>query len=262
MIVVDLDGTILNSNRKVNETTKIYFKMLQNQGYIIVAATGRIYSSVLKATDGADFIDFIISDTGSCIYDKKDAKPIYQNEINKDVAIKILNNYNEKYRYIDICDKNWIYKYSDEIENSSIIQITKDKNYILNSCEKISHITISMQTNEMVLDLYHTLIAELKELNIIIMQDSFSNRKWLEILPNGCSKYNGIKKLANYLKISNDSIICFGDGLNDMDMLEKCGYGVAMKNALDEVKNVAKDITKFDNNNDGVIHYLKEKLSC
>lgn len=260
MIVFDLDGTILNSNRKVNDTTKMYFKMLQNQGYIIVAATGRIYSSALKATDGADFIDFIISDTGSCIYNTKDATPIYQKEINKDVAIEILNNYNEKYRYIDICDKNMIYKYSDEIENSSVVQTTKDKNYILNSCEKISHITISMQTNEMILNLYRTLMEEFKDLNIIIMQDSFSDRKWLEILPNGCSKYNGIRKLANYLKISNDSIICFGDGLNDLDMIQKCKYGVAMKNALEEVKSVAKDITEFDNNNDGVIRYLREKL--
>lgn len=260
MIVVDLDGTILNSNKKVSDATKKYFKMLKNQGYIIVVVTGRIYSSALKTTDGAEFINFIISDNGSCIYDTKDATPIYQNEINKDVALKILNNYNEKYRYIDVCDKNIIYKYSDEIEDNSIIQTTKDKNYILNSCEKISHMAISMQTNEMVSDLYHILIAEFKDLDIVLMQDSFADRKWLEILPNGCSKYNGIRKLANYLKISNDSIICFGDGLNDVDMLQKCGYGVAMKNALDEVKNVVKNITKFDHNNDGVIRYLMEKL--
>lgn len=109
-------------------------------------------------------------------------------------------------------------------------------------------------------ELYNKLIKEFEELDIIIMQDSSSNRKRMDIMPKGCLKHNAIKKLAEYLKINNDDIICFGDGLNDIEMLEKCGYGVALKNALPEAKKVAKDITKFDNNHNGVINYLKEKV--
>ena len=54
--------------------------------------------------------------------------------------------------------------------------------------------------------------------------------------------------------------MAFGDGLNDIEMLQKCGCGVALSNALPEVKKVANDLTIYDHNNDGVIEYLKEHL--
>lgn len=98
------------------------------------------------------------------------------------------------------------------------------------------------------------------EVDPIIMQDSFADRKWIEILPKGCSKSNGIKQLMELLNISNDEAMSFGDGLNDIDMLEKCGFGVALKNGLPEVKRVADAVTSYDNNNDGVIKYLMENL--
>ena len=60
--------------------------------------------------------------------------------------------------------------------------------------------------------------------------------------------------------ISNENIIAFGDGLNDIEMLKKCGVGVAMKNALPEVKEQADCITSETNNQNGVVEFLKEYL--
>ena len=262
MIVVDLDGTILTDNEKVSTATKKYLMKLKEKGYIITIATGRIYASAVNATDGANFANYIITDTGSCIYDNRDDKPIYVNSISKNTAIKLFNYYDENCRYIYFCDKNTIYKYSDETPNSDskLVKTTKDKDYIINSCKNISHASISMKNNDAVIKLYNKMVKEMPELNMMLMQDSFSDKKWIEIIPNGCSKYNSIKLLAKHLNISNDEIIAFGDGLNDIDMLEKCGYGVALSNALIGVKEKAKDITKFDNNNDGVINYLKDYL--
>lgn len=254
MIVVDLDGTILDSFGKVSEKTKTYLKKLKDNGYVIVAATGRLYASALNATDGAKFINYIISDTGSCIYNTKHKRPLLQMEISKGIATKIINDFNVNYRYIDICDKNNYYRYSSIFDNTKITK--RDVADYLKKCKKITHMSISMQTNKNVLDLHTALTKKYSELNIIVMQDSFGKHKWLEILPNKCSKYASILYLANHLKISTDDIICFGDGLNDIEMLQKCSQGIAMKNALSEVKEVADDITKFDNNNDGVIKYL------
>ena len=94
----------------------------------------------------------------------------------------------------------------------------------------------------------------------IIMQHSFSNKKWIEIFPKECSKYNSIKLLSEYLNISNDDVIAFGDGLNDIEMIKNCGCGVALNNALDEVKKESDDITEYDNDNDGVVNYLMNKI--
>ena len=93
-----------------------------------------------------------------------------------------------------------------------------------------------------------------------VMQDSFSDQKWITIMNKEVNKFNGIKLLSNKLNIDNSEIIAFGDGLNDIEMLENVGCGVAMYNALENVKKVCKDITKFDNSNDGVIKYLIDNI--
>lgn len=81
-------------------------------------------------------------------------------------------------------------------------------------------------------------------------------KKWIRIGNDGTNKYSAIEKIANTKGIDNDDIICFGDGLNDLDMLANCGLSVAMGNALDEVKVVCDDRTD-SNDDDGVIRYLE-----
>ncbi len=257
MIVTDLDGTLLDENRKVTDTTKQYLMNLKEQGYIIVIATGRIYSSILDATDGALFANYLITDTGACTY-KITGEPIFKNIIPKEIVEKVFNYYNEDFRFIDVCDKNMIYKYSKtEIENSSIVMTVDDKNRILEKDLEVSHVSIVMRNNELVLELYETLKKELPELEVLIMQDSFKDNQWIEMTMKGVSKYSAIKNLASYLGIQNEEIIAFGDGRNDIDMIKNCGYGVALENALPEVKAVAKDVTSYSHDQDGVIRYLE-----
>lgn len=257
MIVTDLDGTLLNKMRKPTEETKQYLKSLKEQGYIIVIATGRIYVSALTATDGAIFANYIIADTGACTY-QVTGEPIFQNLIGKETVEKLFEYYNEEFRFMDVCDKNMIYKYSKtEVENSDFVKTVINPNDILKEGLEISHVSIVMNTNEAVLNLYEKLIMEFPELEILIMQDSFKDNKWIEMTAKGCSKYRAIKNLADHLEIKNEEIIAFGDGRNDIDMIRNCGFGVALANALPEVKEVAKDITSLDNNHDGVICYLQ-----
>ncbi len=258
MIVVDLDGTILNDKRELSTDTESYLKRLKDMGYVITIATGRVYASALKATRGAIFADYIISDTGAYIYDHRYDNPILTNPIPKDIVRSFFKYYNDDCLYIDVCGKDYIYKYSDIKEESNIVHTTKDKEYIFTHCSEVSHVVISMKNNIALMRLYQQLLQDFSNLNIMIMQDSFSDRKWLEITMMDCSKYYAIKKLSKQLNISNDEIMAFGDGLNDTQMIEKCGMGIALKNALEEVKEVADDITLYDHNHDGVIHYLEE----
>lgn len=260
MIVVDLDGTLLNKDSKVSDNTKQYLTKLKNEGYVIVIATGRIYKSALNATDGAEFANYLITDTGSCIYNTSSEVALFKNVIDKETAKKIFEYYNDDFKYIFVCDKTTYYKYSDEIENNWITKTVKNKDYILNNCNEILHISISLKNNDDVIKIYDELQLTIKDVDIIVMQDSFLDRKWIEITPKNCSKYNAIKTLSNYLSIDNKDIISFGDGLNDIDMLEKCGYGVALNNALPKVKEIANDVTLYDNNNDGVMKYLEGYL--
>lgn len=260
MIVVDLDGTILNKDRKMSESTKKYLKKLKNNGYIITIATGRTLSSAIRITDGAEFADYIITDNGTCTYKASSQQLIFGNFIEKNVASLFFDYYNDDCRYIDFCDSDKIYKYSDEPCYDRNFIFTKDKKYIMNNCGDISRITMVMRSNDLVLKLYNNLINRFKQLEIVVMKDSLSDEKWIDVMPNNSSKYNMISKLTNYLGIKLDEVMAFGDGINDVELIKNCGYGVALLNALEEVKEVADDVTQLDHNNDGVINYLMEYL--
>jgi len=83
MIVVDLDGTLLNINSGCSRKAKKYLKRLKDLGYIIVIATGRILSDAINITDGAEFVNYIISDSGGLIYDMDNSKIIRKSDILK-----------------------------------------------------------------------------------------------------------------------------------------------------------------------------------
>ncbi len=263
MIVFDLDGTLLTSNKTISERSRTYLKNLKNNGYVLVIATGRMYESMKDVVKNFDFVDYIITDAGATCYSGEDSKIIFSNPIEVETAKKLEQYYSDKCDYIDICTKEKVYQYTKNRNKSSdyYIEVESDWNSIFEKCSDISHISITMKANEYVKDVYDKLNKQFLDLNIFIMQDSYSNEQWIEISKKSISKYDAISKLAEILNIANEDIIAFGDGLNDLDMIMNCGIGVALKNALPEVKNLADYVTEYDHDNDGVIEFLKEYLN-
>lgn len=83
----------------------------------------------------------------------------------------------------------------------------------------------------------------------------FSGGNWYKLTRTSATKAHAIGRLAERLGISADEMIAFGDDYVDIDMLRICGKGVAMGNAIDEVKRIADDIAA-SNDDDGVAKYL------
>lgn len=259
MIVVDLDGTLLNINSECSKKTKKYLKKLKDLGYIIVIATGRILRSAINVTDGALFANYIIANAGALIYDMDNKKIVRKNNILKDDIKRICDFYSDEIDFISICDLYYHHRYM----GSEKIDILFDKKIndidkFISNCDDVLHITVKLINNDLVYKYYDLLKRD--SLEIIVMQDSFSDRKCLEIFSKEVSKYNAIKEIMRIEEISNDSVVAFGDGLNDIDMIKLSGIGVAMENALDDVKDVSNYIT-VSHNEDGVIYFLKGYLN-
>ena len=259
MIVIDLDGTALNSNHQVSTKTKEYLKELKENGYIIVIATGRILRSGINITDGAEFANYIISSGGGSIYDNLNKKIIYQNEIPKKEVETIFSMYKDEMEFIDICNANGYYKYTiKNYKEDKTCKVSKTREKFLDNIDNITHISII--SNNGIEELYGLLQEKVPSLDYVKMQDSFSDRIWIDIFGKGTSKYNAIIIVAGKENIENHDIIAFGDGKNDINMIQNCGIGVAMGNALEEVKEVANYITK-SNDEDGIIYFLQKYLN-
>jgi len=82
---------------------------------------------------------------------------------------------------------------------------------------------------------------------------------FLEVLPPGANKVNGLQWLCRFFDLSAHQLIAFGDHLNDLEMIQWAGLGVAMGNASPRVKAVA-DIITDDNDNDGIAMVLEKLL--
>lgn len=255
LIALDLDGTLLNSDGIVSDATKLHLQKLKEKGHIITISTGRILNRALVGTDGAEFANYIVSDAGAAVFKNdernKEWEEVYVETLPKDIVQNIASYYNkDKFVSVSILDRNRIHYYDGTI---NIIEI-------LERVSEITHVTVDFLNNEFTKEYLELFKAKFPNLEIEMMQDSFGDKKWLDILQKDIEKYKGIAKVAKLEGISNENIIAFGDGLNDVAMLKKCGVGVAMKNALPEVKEQADYITSRTNNENGVIEFLKEYL--
>ena len=109
-------------------------------------------------------------------------------------------------------------------------------------------------------DYYELIRTKYDNVNCFIMQDSDSINKWLVINPKGVNKANTLKELGKMENISLDEMIFFGDGLNDLEVMDEIGLGVAMGNALEEIKEKAREVTET-NNEDGIVKFLDRKIN-
>lgn len=87
----------------------------------------------------------------------------------------------------------------------------------------------------------------------------FSDIPWTKFSPKSATKENAIKFLSEYFNIPLKQMTAFGDDFADIGMLKICGTGVAMGNAIPEVKSIADEIT-LSCDEDGVAVYIEEKL--
>lgn len=118
---------------------------------------------------------------------------------------------------------------------------------------------LSCQVNKIVAELPDGSIAvKIAERNQCRLQ-CYRGENWYSFLPENSGKVQAIHALAEILNISLKDVISFGDDLNDMAMLQMCGMGVAVSNAIEEVKNIADDTT-LSNDEDGVADWIEKRI--
>ncbi|MEJ8766472.1 Cof-type HAD-IIB family hydrolase [Oceanobacillus sp. HCA-5259] len=264
MIALDLDGTLLTDDKKISERTKQVLFKAKEEGHIVVISTGRPHRASINYYYELGLDTPMVNFNGALIHHPQNRNwdalhnpmPIrtahkiieacYDLRVNNILA-EVLDDV-----YIDSFDSKLI-GFFDEIEDEAPYVIGNLKQKLEEDPTSILVYPEEEQVQQLRshLDDYHAEVIE--------------HRKWgapwnvIEIIKKGMNKAVGLKKIAHYFDIPQDQIIAFGDEDNDLEMIDYAGVGVAMGNAIDELKSLAKHVTAT-NEEDGIGAFLEEYL--
>jgi len=246
IIITDLDNSLLNDNLQITEYTKNIFKKCKEAGHIIVFATARPYRKTRILFDSIK-PDAVICHCGGIVYIND--KIIYQNGIKPAVAQNILKNIVNDYPNINIA-----VECNDEIfTNFDTLIYWKEVPYKNIDLENLP----SENLNKIIIGL--ELIKNIDEVKKYIPDDLYIEKmeeKVGLIMNKNATKWNGITKLLNYYNVKKEDTISFGDDDVDIEMIEKCGIGIAVENGNERIKSKAKFICA-SNNEDGIAKWLE-----
>ncbi|WP_082234667.1 Cof-type HAD-IIB family hydrolase [Halobacillus massiliensis] len=262
LIALDLDGTLLTDNKEIHgETEKVVRDAMAN-GHIVCIATGRPHRASIDFYNQLKLETPMVNFNGALIHHPKDERwDALHSPLSIRTAHKIIHRCHE------LGVKNILAEVKDHIyldqHDKELMEIfhTQDENPVtvgkLNTNLKEDPTSILIHPEE---EKINTLREELD-----VHAELIDHRKWgapwhvIEIVRAGMNKAVGLKKIAHFYNIPQDRIIAFGDEDNDFEMIEYAGVGVAMGNAIKELKNLANHVTDTNENN-GIGEFLTDYL--
>lgn len=286
MIVMDMDGTLLNDNQNISPRTYDALVKAQSQGVMVVLASGRSYKTLKPYGDYLlmpKYNGYYICANGASIFETKtdtnqivqrlqldEIQEIYDTASSFDVEIMgVLDSTIYDYIPESLMPLKQQYRLENKIEDdvpwtAGTFKMIVDQRkgyseiyYIKNSKEipvPVNKICIA-HTVEHLVEPYQVLTQKLgHKYNF-----ARTSPQWIECTPIAISKGNAISTLAKEYNINKDEILVFGDGENDLSMFEAVTYPIAMANAMDNVKAKAYLVTD-DNNNDGIAKVIEKEV--
>lgn len=266
MIFLDLDGTLLDDNKKLPKENREAIDEALEQGHKVLICTGRPLSSAIKLLPllGLDKPGcYAITFNGGLIYDAGEKKAIYQVTLPLE-QVKYVFDKAYEYGKIHIqtyTDEGFICEYDTpesrfyEKSTQCDRKVVKDIFEELDGREPCKMLAIAYECDREHIEGFRESLLEYSEGK---MDVCFSCYEYLEFMPAGINKGNSIKWMCDHLNIPIENTIAVGDAENDITMIKTAGIGVVMKNANDDMKQCGNYITEKDNNEGGVAEVIKK----
>lgn len=268
LIALDLDGTLLDSEKCLSSRNREAMIQCIQRGIQIVPATGRALDGIMKEIRTLPGINYAITTNGGSIADLANAQSLNRCTLSNEKALKIfaiIKKYNAMYDpYINgrgVTQPEFI-EHMDQYGLPPVIQkmirATRDTvpdviQYVKECGQEVEKVNIYLSN----LEEREVLREEISSIEGIIISSSLCNN--LEINAQGATKGNALMWLADYLDIDREATMAFGDGENDVTMLEMAGVGIAMGNGLKVAKQAADEIT-LTNDEDGVAEAIERLI--
>lgn len=253
LVAVDVDGTFVRSDYSydVPRFQRILHKM-KEAGCHFVVASGNQYYQLRDLFPGYDEELSFVAENGAFVKDQKEL--VFTADIPKETVDEVIDVCRE-YPEIQnvVCGLNSAYCERRSVDQA-FFDLTKiyyhhlewvnDFKDIQDQILKFAPTVPEERTYD-----YYDMFRERLSGKI---EPTTSGHGSVDLILPSCHKASGLKRLVKRWNISPDQCAAFGDGGNDIEMLQYCGYSFAMDNASQDVKDAAKHVCP-SNNEDGVL---------
>ena len=266
LIALDLDGTLLTTDKRITARTRAAIEECEKRGIEIVPATGRAMRAVPAEILELPGVRYGIFTNGASVWDIREEKSIAAQYIDWQTALKaieILERYPMLYDlYIEgrgICEAQFLERLEEfgvPPENCRIIRSSRQP--VPNLIAYLMEVHPPVQKINLIFREKAVKAEVRRELSQIDALSVTSSLPWnLEVNAQGATKGGGLERLRAHLNISREETMAFGDGENDLPMLQAAGLGIAMENGADFLKKQA-DIITLTNDRDGVAAAIEQ----
>lgn len=266
MIGLDLDGTLLNDKKEITPYTRDVLKAAMDQGVHVLIATGRPLTAIDAELQVFPEMRYAVTSNGARIVDVQENRTLFESTMSGEKALEVMDKikdydmvceiFTEGDGYSSIRNLERIGEFFDTPEMVDYVRRTRVP------IEDVRQVALREGVSiEKVHLIFNDLDARKKVKEIITgiegvhVTGAFPNT--IETLQAGTSKANGLMELGRILGVSKEQIMVCGDGMNDYEMIEKSGFGVAMSNGSPKVKAIADYVT-VSNNEDGVAKAIEK----
>lgn len=266
MISCDLDETLLNDDKVVGKENVEAIQAAVKKGVIFVPNTGRGFKLIKKTLDELHLTnkkdEYVVSFNGSAITENYQDRVIAKTQMNfqeiddlfriglKNRATMHVYTLTDIYIYnMDEDEREYVNKMGFPYHELKEPSITFLKN------QPLMKILFEDKDRENLDDIR----SQIPQQIIDGTTTTYSSNRYMEFNKKGVNKSKGLIELADLLHIEPKEIIAIGDNMNDFSMIQSAGMGVAVANAIPEIKDVANYVT-YNNHNHGAIAEAIKKL--
>lgn len=238
LIATGFDGVLVDDDLAIPFSTMLEIDRVRRKNVLFSIATSRCLGDILYYNRDFSFLDYIIASNGALVYDVNKEKVIFKKAVSVTCIRKVYNSFSNYDIYA--CRKDRKFKLLD-----------------LNDITDIYKLEIVCPKKDDVLDIIDKLDS--LKLKISYCEQYINGCYYVDIVSYDINKFTGIEKICSKKKISISEVVAFGEYYNDILMVKNVGLGVAMDNAIKEVKRVALKTT-LDNLDKGVEKFIKNNF--
>lgn len=267
ILFTDLDGTLLNNKKLVSAGNRAAIDRLLQAGHYLVVATGRPTKSAFKVVQKLGLTMpgcYMIAYNGGVIFDCSKEEIWMEKKLPMEHVHYLfeeaqkyglyIQTYGEDDKILASSDGPELQFYTGGNRGALDYEVSKDICEVLD--EEPNKVLLIDLNGKGILKFWE----EHREWEGERCDSTFSCPEYLEYLPKGASKGNGVRTLCEMLKIDIKNAYAAGDERNDISMIEAAGVGIAMKNAVPEAKVVADYVTEYDNEHDGIAEVIDKLI--